>query len=107
MPDHYLISMHAGSMIVHGYLMSNDKSVIDGAMNQVADCAEEIAGRSVPPLILLTGPLDEQGIEIVRSILNVHYKAAIKMMADATDFHFSCWGMPINDEACQQLMAIH
>lgn len=105
---HYLLSLPMGSdFFFHCYVMGNDRDLVERASAKMIDEIEKQIGQVTVPLLAVTGPLLPPTVRQVRRVLTTCYPDAIKMLAEATDFHCTIWGMSRAHPDCEKLMKIH
>lgn len=108
MTEHYLVTIALlvpADWKMHAYVMCPDKQHV---LSVVDEMMEEVEKKSWRPLgvILQTGPLDAEGIAIVRAIVN-EFPESREMLVTATNFHKTAWVMPDDDPRSKPLMDLH
>lgn len=102
---HYLISLHLGREVMHGYLMSDDKASLVNAIEQMMHVVET-AGLTPAVPIWLSTELDAD-IEPVRELLRRNSPEVASLLATATDYHLTAWLMDANNPDCEWLLDRH
>ena len=103
---HYLVTIVLNDMHshMHGYVMTSDRKVLEAAMVEMMDIAEEQEPLRVP--VVLQTELST-GSEIVREILCRLSNEAKECMRTATDFHRSVFVMTDDHPDDMRLMELH
>jgi hypothetical protein len=102
---HYLLTLSAGSMNFHGYLMCVDKRHIEDAASRMMKKLEDNRLDYLP--MILATRLNDAGVEAVREIACRQNGEIKRLIAQATDFHFSAWLMRDGDHDDACLMTLH
>lgn len=102
---HYLLSiMLDDQWTMHGYVMAKRKSKVLDVCGLMLEKAEE-AGFHVTVPVMLETQLDG-AIEFVRNIAMENPEAK-RLMAEATDLHYTVWLMLKHDPVSEKLMELH
>jgi len=111
--QHYLLTMDVvhGQLRMHGYLICDDKRLMESACGRIGDecekLAKELGVRIVAPMMLVT-TLSTNGKKVVREIFRRHSPEATEKIRRARDFHFTLWTWAVEDNSDDaQLMGLH
>jgi hypothetical protein len=105
MVEHYLLTLLLNSdQYMHAYLMTNDKSLIEGAAERMFDEANAVGGCALPA-ILMTPLQDEVKIAIVQKLVSAIHPDAAHCIRTATNFHISLF--VASPGADKELMKLH
>jgi hypothetical protein len=102
--QHYLVSIDAGGVHLHAYVMAPDQDYAHRAAERLVEIVED-SGRRFVPIILtthLTG-----GVDLVREIISRRSEEAREKLKTATDYHLSIFQMPADDPDDARLMELH
>lgn len=103
---HYLISVPLHGGYIHGYVMTNDQSLLLRVADRLMHEAESHGLKCWPPMILQTH-LDT-GWEIVREIITkLQGPEPAKHWNAVKDFHLTGWIMPESHPDTERLMELH
>jgi hypothetical protein len=102
---HYLISLHLGREVMHGYLMSDDKRSLENAIHQMMDALDKAGVRPIVPIWLSTELSTD--VETVRNLLRKNSPEVAALLDTARDYHFTAWLMATADPECERLMQLH
>jgi len=108
MPKHYLLSLPLmqQDVVVHCYVMTNEKADMELIANKMMEVVEDIHGRVMMPIMLCT-PLESSGIKAVRKIVCANSSDKGKTLREATDFHFTMFGTRRGNPDDTRLMSLH
>ena len=76
------------------------------AVNRMLDEAGK-AGSRYPLMNMVLVTTLSQDTELVREIISRRSSEVKRLLAEATDFHFSAWTMHVDDPDDVQLMVMH
>lgn len=102
--EHYLVTLYLGEGYLHGYVMTNDHRQVDAVVERMMSEAEKLGGLWLP-LVLETRL--NTGADIVRNIVTKLMPEAAKLMAEATDCHFTAFIMNDAHPDNATLMELH
>jgi len=106
--QHHLLTVQiSASARVHGYLMAPDRRYVVEAGERMVAAAE--ANGCIFPLLrmILTTPLPSGDVAVVREIAGRCIPVVKRLLATATDYHFSAWTVSVDDPDDVKLMALH
>jgi hypothetical protein len=101
--DHYLLTITLPDGHLHGYVMTDDESVVPRVLDKMMMLAE-MDGRFLP--IILQTKLDD-GANLVRTMISDLNPECKQALATATNFHLSIWFMENGHADDSRLMDLH
>jgi len=104
--EHYLVSIPLPGGYMHGYVMTNDKNILERVYDRLIHEAECRGFKHWPPMILTTH-LDT-GVEIVREIITkTQGSKPSEHWKKIKDFHLTAWLMTEDHPDTERLMELH
>jgi len=103
---HYLISVPLLGGYIHGYVMTNDESVLERVTDRLMIEAESRGLKCWPPIILQTRLTT--GWKLVRRVITkTQGDEPAKHWATAKTFHMTGWFMSESHPDTERLMDLH
>jgi hypothetical protein len=108
--EHWLLSVYAGPIVIHGYLICPDQEA-DQAVQDAVGYMMNIAEQHRLPLLGLTlaTKLTEHPdiIQIVQDDASKRSPEAARLIAEVGDFCFTAWALPMGDPDNSKLLDLH
>jgi len=103
--QHYLITIPLSGGYVHGYVMTDDESVLTKVASRLLGDAERRGFKCSMPMVLQTRLGD--GWEIVRDVINGYSAEPAGHWKRVKNFHLTGWYMREGHPDEDRLMALH